>query len=77
MTDEQKTEVKEETLIDKANSAAERIEKANAQAAEILRKQEELFARQRLGGTTSSEPHEEVKEESPKEYKERVMSGKL
>ncbi len=52
-----------------ANAAAERMEKATEElnAAE---------ARRRLGGTTEAGTPAEKKEETDKEYKDRVMSGK-
>jgi hypothetical protein len=42
------------TLVDEANAAAERLEKANERKAELLRQEEELAARKRLGGVTEA-----------------------
>lgn len=55
----------------------ERLEKANQEAREILRRQEELAARNLLGGQTNSgvqKPKE--KEETPQEYAKRISGGK-
>ena len=54
-----KQEVKEEkeqkpTLIDDADKAAERLEKANKEFSELLKRQEQLAAREKLGGRTSA-----------------------
>ena len=57
-----KQEVKEEkeqkpTLIDDAEKAAERLEKANLQLKELLDRQDKIAARDRLGGRTfTSQP---------------------
>ncbi len=61
-------------LIEDANSAAERLEKANTKREELLNRQEILIAKQTLGG--KSDAGEESKaEETPKEYKDRIMRG--
>ena len=66
----------ESNMVIEANKAAERLEKANATQAELLRKIEILESRRVLGGQsmagTSVEP---PKEESPKEYAARMMRG--
>ena len=65
------------SLIGKANEAAERLEKANKERTELLRREEELEARRRLGGQTSGNNVPVKKEETPSEYMKRVMSGGL
>jgi len=66
------------SLLDNANAAAERLEKANEEHSKIIAKQEELMARQRLGGTANAgTTGDEKKEESPAEYAKKVMEGKL
>lgn len=65
------------SLIDKANQAAERLEKANKEQIAILERGEALEARRRLGGETGMTPQEQPKVETPKEYMEKVMKGRL
>ena len=66
------------TLIDKANAAAERLEKANARQAELISQQENIEARRMLGGQTNAGIQPPVqKEETPGEYSKRIMSGKI
>lgn len=56
----------------------DRLEKANKEAKEILARNEELIARNLLGGKTDAGvQHEKPKEETPQEYAKRIMSGKL
>ena len=64
---------KASTLVDDANTAAERLEKANERQAELLRQQEDLEARKALGGRSEAgQSPVEPKEETSKEYRERV-----
>lgn len=66
----------EKTLLEKAEAAAERIEKATAAMAEMLERQEKIRADELLGGRSSAgQPAPEPKEETAKEYAERVMRG--
>ncbi|KKL81881.1 hypothetical protein LCGC14_1990340 [marine sediment metagenome] len=61
------------TLISQADLAAERLEKANERQAELLRQQEDLEARKALGGgSEAGQAPVEPKEETSKEYRERV-----
>lgn len=56
----------------------ERLEKANAEAKEIIAQQEELAARRLLSGESSGMVKEEIpKEETPQEYAKKVMSGEV
>jgi len=65
-------------LIERANSAAERLEKANEKQEQLIKQARELQAYERLGGTTQGRPQEtEPKEETPQEYAKRVMTGEL
>ncbi len=45
---------KELDMIDKANLVAQRLEKANAEHKEILKREEEMESRRILGGQTSA-----------------------
>lgn len=72
-TEETKTE---HTL--KFSEMVERMEKANAEAKEIIKRQEELAAMRLLGGTTDNATQPETKkEETPAEYAKRIMTGKI
>lgn len=76
MADEkQGVEKKENSLVDRAEAAAKRIEEANARADELLRKNEEIYARMKLGGETGGRVEIPVKVETPTEYRERIMRG--
>lgn len=71
---------KTHSLIEQANSAAERLEKANKVQEELIRKEEELQARRRLGGETTGnqKPEKEIDpKERAKKYADSVMKGKL
>ena len=63
-------------LIDVANAAAERMEKANIETAKLLQRQEELEQRRALGGRSEVAPQEH-KEETPEDYAKKVMSNDL
>ena len=65
-----------DTLFEKTDAATERLEKANAKTEELLNRQEELYAKQKLGGVTEG-PKAEKPEETPKEYAEKALSGDL
>ena len=66
------------TLVEGANAAAERLEKATELYKAENDRREELMARDMLGGKTEAgqEPAP-PKEESPKDYMKNVMSGGL
>ena len=67
----------EPTLYEKTEAIVTRQEKANEESRKILEEQKELQARQMLGGHSSAgqEP-EKPKEETAKEYADKIMSGK-
>ena len=79
MEDEKKEEEKtEEQSLPKLSEMVDRLEKANAEAKEILARQEELAARNLLGGKTDAGvQNEPVKEESAKEYADRISKGQV
>ena len=62
-------------LIDDTNLAAKRLEDANAERARLLQREEELEARRRLGGVSEAGQETKPKEETPKEYADRIMRG--
>ena len=82
---EEETKVKEEakeedttSMIDKANEAAGRLEKANFEQARLLKRQEEIIARQALGGQSEAGTAPTApKEETPQDYAKKVMSGDM
>jgi len=76
-TEDEGSQPKAVTLIDQANSASERLEKANERKAELLRQEEELMAKRALGGNSEAGQSVEKKEETALEYKDKVMSGNL
>jgi hypothetical protein len=68
----------DENPIQSVAQMADRLEKANAEAKEILKKQEELYARTLLGGNTNAGIQETKKpEETAKEYAQRILKGKI
>ena len=78
MEEVKKEEIKPETTknfedlvksrLEESKKIAERLEHANAEAVELM-------TRTILGGKSSSVPPPVVKEETPKEYKDRIMRG--
>jgi hypothetical protein len=66
----------EESLIDQARKAAERLEKANKEYEELVKRQEALETRRILGGWAAAGGEAPVVEETPKEYRNRIMAGK-
>lgn len=67
------------SLIDKADAAAERIEKANIKQEELLNRQEQLMAKQALGGKSEAgKPYQEEKKEmSDEEYAKALQKGEV
>ena len=60
-------------MIDKANEAAARLERANVEHAKIVARQEALQVEKTLGG--KAEAGQPAKEETPEEYAKRIMAG--
>ena len=84
MADEEKKEEKKEEepiqkdpndLVSRANEVAERLEKANAQQAKLLAKQEALAVEKTLGGETTA--GESEVEETAEEYTKKVMANEV
>ena len=59
-------------VVKQANAAAERLEKANEERARLLGREENIMARQALGGKSEAGQKVEKKEETPKEYNDRI-----
>jgi len=60
-------------MVDAANKAASRLEKANAEKARLLEKEEALRVQQKLDGKASA--GDVPAEETPEEYSARIMRG--
>jgi len=60
------------SLYDKTEAIVQRQEAANKKTEELLERQEKLHANQRLAGTSGGHIEEIKKEETPKEYRERI-----
>ncbi len=66
------------SIIETANAAAQRLASENDRLERNISALQEIEAYKKLGGTTEGRPkEEEKKEETPQEYKERVMKGDL
>lgn len=67
-----------DSIVARADKAAERLEAANRKTEELLKRQEDLAARDKLGGRSGGAPQEtKPKEMSPKEYSDQVLSGNV
>ena len=77
MTQKTKQEEFEESksLINAANEASERLEAAMKEHTDLAVRLEQVAARITLGGRSEAGAKEEPKPETPKEYKDRIMSG--
>tara|TARA_R100001480_G_scaffold29257_1_gene39775 strand:- start:1661 stop:1960 length:300 start_codon:yes stop_codon:yes gene_type:complete len=77
LTDDDNSPVEEPSVITEAKATADRIEKANETSAELLKKQEELAARDALGGKSQAGDVEPKEEETPADYANKILSGGL
>ena len=60
------------TLYERTNAATERLEKANAKTEDNLKRQEKLYEIQKLSGEGGGRVESEPKEETAKEYNDRI-----
>jgi len=60
------------SLYDKTEAIVTRQEAANKKTEELLKRQETLYANQRLAGTAGGNVEVRPKEETPQEYNERI-----
>lgn len=75
MEEEQKTEV---NPLEEARALVEEMKKHNEEYKNLLSQQQEIAARQLLGGKSSAGKEQEIKKElTAKEYTESLMKGKL
>lgn len=70
---ESEPEAKQVSMVDKANEAAARLERANVEHAKIVARQEALAVEKTLGGT--AEAGTPAKEDTPEEYAKKVMAN--
>lgn len=85
MEQEEKQESNEsQSLIDKAMESAKRLEEANKELAELLKKQEEIESRRILGGSSEAgyrEPEkseeEKIREGAKKYFKGTILESIL
>ena len=62
-------------LIEKANSAADRLEEGNKQLDQLLKKQEQMLVEQRLGGTANAGSPEKTEEQLSIESARKLLAG--
>ena len=66
------------SVIEDANQAAARLEKANKEHRELMEKQEQIYAQQKLGGRSEAgHVSEKPKEETPQEYANKVLHAQI
>ena len=65
------------SIVEQADAAAERLALQNEKMEANIRRQEELMAKQTLGGRSVISQPEKPKEETPAEFKERFLKGQL
>ena len=78
MTDEtvQGDKSNAELLIEKAQATAAVLKLENDRTEQLIKRQEEILVRQALGGKSEAGSAPVApKEETPKEYKDRIMRG--
>ena len=63
--------------LDRADQIAERQKRENDRREALLQREESLEARRKIGGVTEAGQTQKPKEETPKEYTERVLRGEL
>ena len=71
------SEDKPKDKVTEALEAAKRIEEANKKTEELVARQEKIAATNILGGKSEAGKVEEKKEETPTEYKDRILRGEI
>lgn len=64
------------SVIDRAHEAADRLKAENDRKEALLDREEQMAAKKLLGGLSSGPSKQPVKEETPEEYKNRVLYNK-
>ena len=72
---EEKKSTGKENIVDKAEANAKRIEAANLKQEELLKRQENIIAKQILAGKSIGGNPEKKPELTDKEYAEQVLKG--
>ena len=68
----------EPTSQEALKDTVDRLEKANAEKARLLQEEQELAAKRLLGGQTEKAPQPEPpKEDTPKEYSDKLTRGEI
>lgn len=65
------------SIVERADAAAERLEKANEERRALLEREEKIMARKALGGDSTISKPEPKKEETPAEFKARFLRGEV
>ena len=68
-------EAKEESPIERAENASKKIDEKIKELGEATKRYEDAYSRSLLAGKSMHTAQPVVKEETPKEYKERIMRG--
>jgi len=67
-----------DSIVERAKSERQKLEEAIKQTEDLLRKNEEILAKQILGGRTEAGQQPLVaKEIDPKEYAKQLLNGKV
>ena len=67
----------ETSIIDQANQAKKELGEMLEEGRKMMKAQQEELAKDLLKGRSKTNREEQPNEESPKEYKERVMRGRV
>jgi len=67
----------EESPLDRGERIMKMLEEQNKIFERNIHRQEEITAKQMLAGRSGVHTDEQPKEESPQEYKDRIMKGQL
>ena len=65
------------SIVERADKAAERLAKENERMEVNIRRQEEIMAKQALGGRSVIQQPEKPKELTDREFKEKFLKGEL
>lgn len=74
---DEEEESKAPDMVAKANEAAERLEAANKVQAKLISRQEKILVASTLGGQADAGTPQEVKEDTPAEYAQKVLKGEV
>jgi len=71
--------IQQETIseLDRADQIAERQKRENDRREELINREEALHARKMVGGVTEAGQEAKPVEETPQEYKDKILRGDL